>query len=179
MCRCRPLCHRLGALPVRGCPDPDEIWSVGFAAAALSLLWSELRVEEVTTTPSNKFFAAYCFLAPVVPVFPLRSSASLGGEGTSGRSWVSGGSGGSRSSASSVRVCGAGGAPAVSAPPSSPLSAGLDGEGRGSSGLVRRQLRLLLQARSPLLLLPCGSSCPPGRPWRRGGGLELALVGAG
>jgi hypothetical protein len=48
----------MGTLPGRGCPDPGEIWTVGFAVAALWLLWPELRVEGVTTTSSNNFFAA-------------------------------------------------------------------------------------------------------------------------
>jgi hypothetical protein len=88
-------------------------------------------VEEVATTPSNKFSTVCCSLAPAIPVFLFRSPAGLGGEGSSGRSRATGGSGGSRSSASSTRVRGAGGVLAVSASSSSPLPAGLGGEGSG------------------------------------------------
>jgi hypothetical protein len=121
----------MGALLGCVCLDPGEIWVVGLVVAALWLFWSGQSVEEVATTPYNKVSAVFCSLAPAIPVFPLRSSAGLGGEGSSGRSRAPGGSGGSRSSASSAHVRGAGGVPAVSASPSSPLPAGLGGEGKG------------------------------------------------
>jgi hypothetical protein len=118
-------------MPGRGRLDPSEIWAVGLAVAALLLLWSEQRVEEVAATPSNKVSAVCCHLAPAIPVFLLRSPVGLGGEGSSGRSRAPGGSGGSRSFSSSARVRGAGGEPVVPASPSSPLSASLGGEGIG------------------------------------------------
>jgi hypothetical protein len=129
-CRSRPSCHSLGSLPSHGWPDLGEIWTVGLAAVALWLLWSELRVEEVTATSPNNFPVACYYLAPAAPVFPLRSPSGLGGEGSCGRNRASKGSGGSRSS-STARVRGAGRPLVVSAPPSSPLSVSLGGEGKG------------------------------------------------
>jgi hypothetical protein len=118
-------------MPGRGRLDPGEIWVVGLAVAALWLLWSKQRVDEVAATPSNKVSAVCCPLAPAIPVFLLRSPAGLGGEGSSGRSRAPGGSRGSRSFSLSARVRGAGGEPVVPASPSSPLPAGLGGEGNG------------------------------------------------
>jgi hypothetical protein len=111
-------------------PDPGEIWTVGLTVVALWLPWSELTVEEVTATSPNNFLAACCSLALAALAFPLRTPVGLGGKGSCGRSRASEGSGGSQSF-SSARVRGAGGPLAVSAPPSSPLPAGLGGEGKG------------------------------------------------
>jgi hypothetical protein len=107
-------------------------------------------VEEVAATPSNKISAICCHLASAIPVFLLRSPVGLGGEGSSGRSRALGGSGGSQSFSLSARVRGAGGEPVLPASPSSPLPAGLSGEGigdlvgwhvRGSVLFLKRGLR--------------------------------------
>jgi hypothetical protein len=121
----------LGPLPGRGDPDLGEIWALGFVVAAFLLLWLEQRAEEAAATPSNNSFTASCSLELVVLAFLVCTPVGLGGEGGYGRSRGLNGSGGSWSAAPSMRGRGAGEPPVVFSPPSSPLPAGLGGEGIG------------------------------------------------
>jgi hypothetical protein len=62
----------------------------------------------------------------------------------------------------------------ASSSPSSPIPAGLGGEGiRELVDKHASSSEFFPQARSPLPMLPYSSSCQPGRPWRRGVALGL------
>jgi hypothetical protein len=125
----RPWACSLGALPRSGCSDLGKIWSLGFAVAALLLLWSELRVEVVATTPPNKVVAVCCFFDSTYRISLLISPSGHGGEGRNSKILAVGGSGSGRGVAASLRVHSTDGWPTASSSPSSPLSACLGGEG--------------------------------------------------
>jgi hypothetical protein len=153
-------------LPWSGDPDHDEIWSLGFVAAALLLLWSELMVGAATTAPLNKGFVV-CFSEssdPVSLVLPLSGHGGLEG---SIRSSMVGGSGCGRGLAASARERGADEWPAASSSSTSPLLAGLGGEGKGD--LVERQAGgpEFFSKRSSCCL--CCSSTVPAHPAGLGG----------